>query len=59
MPEAPDSLAPPKPECNEREIATAVEASASLGAPWDDAAKRGLGYQTMLKVIVREHLDEY
>ncbi len=23
------------------------------------AAKRGLGYQTMLKVIVREHLDDY
>lgn len=23
------------------------------------AAKRGLGYQTMLKLIVREHLDEY
>ena len=23
------------------------------------AAKRGLGYQTMLKMIVREHLDEY
>jgi predicted DNA binding CopG/RHH family protein len=22
-------------------------------------AKRGLGYQTMLKLIVREHLDEY
>jgi uncharacterized protein (DUF4415 family) len=22
-------------------------------------ATRGLGYQTMLKVIVREHLDEY
>lgn len=22
-------------------------------------AKRGLGYQTMLKVIVMEHLDEY
>ncbi len=22
-------------------------------------AKRGLGYQTMLKMIVREHLDEY
>ncbi len=22
-------------------------------------AKRGLGYQTMLKVIVREHVDEY
>jgi len=22
-------------------------------------AKRGLAYQTMLKVIVREHLDEY
>jgi predicted DNA binding CopG/RHH family protein len=22
-------------------------------------AKRGLGYQTMLKVIVREHLDDY
>lgn len=22
-------------------------------------AKRGLGYQTMLKVIVREHIDEY
>lgn len=21
--------------------------------------KRGLGYQTMLKIIVREHLDEY
>jgi len=25
----------------------------------EKAAKRGLGYQTMLKVIVREHLDEY
>jgi predicted DNA binding CopG/RHH family protein len=23
------------------------------------AAKRGLGYQTMLKVIVREHVDEF
>ena len=23
------------------------------------AAKRGLGYQTMLKVIVQEHVDEY
>ena len=23
------------------------------------AAERGLGYQTMLKVIVREHVDEY
>lgn len=23
------------------------------------AAKRGLGYQTMLKVIVHEHVDEY
>jgi len=23
------------------------------------AAKRGLGYQTMLKMIVREHVDEY
>lgn len=23
------------------------------------AAKRGLGYQTMLKLIVREHLNEY
>ena len=23
------------------------------------AAKRGLGYQTMLKLIVREHVDEY
>jgi len=23
------------------------------------AAKRGLGYQTMLKVIVSEHVDEY
>lgn len=22
-------------------------------------SKRGLGYQTMLKIIVREHLDEY
>ena len=22
-------------------------------------AKRGLGYQTMLKLVVREHLDEY
>jgi uncharacterized protein (DUF4415 family) len=22
-------------------------------------AKRGLGYQTMLKMIVREHVDEY
>lgn len=22
-------------------------------------AKRGLGYQTMLKVIVREHIDKY
>ncbi len=25
----------------------------------EKAAKRGLGYQPMLKVIVREHLDEY
>jgi len=25
----------------------------------EKAAKRGLGYQTMLKMIVREHLDEY
>jgi hypothetical protein len=23
------------------------------------AAKRGVNYQTMLKIIVREHLDEY
>jgi uncharacterized protein (DUF4415 family) len=23
------------------------------------AEKRGVGYQTMLKIIVREHLDEY
>jgi len=23
------------------------------------AAKRGVGYQTMLKIIVREHLDEH
>lgn len=23
------------------------------------AAKRGIGYQTMLKIIVHEHLDEY
>lgn len=25
----------------------------------EKGAKRGLGYQTMLKVIVTEHLDEY
>jgi predicted DNA binding CopG/RHH family protein len=25
----------------------------------EKALKRGLGYQTMLKLIVREHLDEY
>jgi predicted DNA binding CopG/RHH family protein len=25
----------------------------------EKGAKRGLGYQTMLEVIVREHLDEY
>lgn len=25
----------------------------------EKGAKRGLGYQTMLKVIVQEHLDEY
>ncbi len=25
----------------------------------EKAAKRGLGYQTMLKMIVREHIDEY
>jgi predicted DNA binding CopG/RHH family protein len=25
----------------------------------EKATSRGLGYQTMLKVIVREHLDEY
>jgi predicted DNA binding CopG/RHH family protein len=25
----------------------------------EKGAKRGLGYQTMLKVIVREHLDDY
>jgi uncharacterized protein (DUF4415 family) len=25
----------------------------------EKGGKRGLGYQTMLKLIVREHLDEY
>jgi uncharacterized protein (DUF4415 family) len=25
----------------------------------EKGSKRGLGYQTMLKVIVREHLDDY
>jgi predicted DNA binding CopG/RHH family protein len=25
----------------------------------DKAAKRGIGYQTMLKIIVHEHLSEY
>jgi uncharacterized protein (DUF4415 family) len=25
----------------------------------EKGAKRGLGYQTMLKLIVREHLEEY
>jgi predicted DNA binding CopG/RHH family protein len=25
----------------------------------EKAAKRGLGYQTMLKLIVHEHIDEY
>jgi len=25
----------------------------------EKAAKRGIGYQTMLKIIVHEHLDEY
>jgi len=25
----------------------------------EKGAKRGLGYQTMLKLIVREHLDDY
>ncbi len=25
----------------------------------EKGAKRGLGYQTMLKMIVREHLDDY
>jgi len=25
----------------------------------EKGAKRGLGYQMMLKVIVREHLDDY
>jgi predicted DNA binding CopG/RHH family protein len=25
----------------------------------EKGSKRGLGYQTMLKLIVREHLDEY
>lgn len=25
----------------------------------EKGAKRGLGYQTMLKVIVREHLEDY
>jgi predicted DNA binding CopG/RHH family protein len=25
----------------------------------ETGAKRGLGYQTMLKLIVREHIDEY
>ncbi|MFC1679942.1 hypothetical protein ACFL2T_07010 [Elusimicrobiota bacterium] len=23
------------------------------------AAKRGIGYQTMMKIIVHEHVDEY
>ena len=25
----------------------------------DKAGKRGIGYQTMLKIIVHEHVDEY
>ncbi len=25
----------------------------------EKATKRGIGYQTMLKIIVREHLDDY
>lgn len=25
----------------------------------EKGAKRGLGYQTMLKVIMREHVDDY
>ena len=25
----------------------------------EKASKRGIGYQTMLKIIVHEHLDEY
>ena len=25
----------------------------------EKAAKRGIGYQTMLKIIVHEHIDEY
>ncbi len=25
----------------------------------DKAAKRGIGYQTMLKIIVHEHVDDY
>ena len=25
----------------------------------EKAAKRGIGYQTMLKIIVHEHVDEY
>jgi len=26
---------------------------------WSKAEKRGIGYQTMLKIIVREHVHEY
>ncbi len=30
-----------------------------VGQLREKAAKRGLGYQTMLKLIVREHIGEY
>jgi len=43
-----------------RTYATSIVLDAALvDALRRKGAKRGLGYQTMLKLIVREHLDEY
>ena len=43
-----------------RSKATSILLNGDLVArPRPKGARRGLGYQTMLKLIVREHLDEY
>ena len=43
-----------------RKVTTSINLRAELVEKLrKKAAKRGIGYQTMLKIIVSEHIDEY
>ena len=43
-----------------RGMATSIKLSTQLVAKLrEKGRKRGIGYQTMLKIIVNEHVDEY